>query len=187
MLSGILFRRSPLWYMLEALPLPGTLEPLPGGDEEEATLPDANYGRAEQTWGKRPLVIYFSLCLSATCFLLGLVWQSRQPTKGGNDSGIGTAYDEDPEATEKLLDVNITTRLEQIHARLTRAFNNTFEYKRLLSCQGREAQALLDTLQLILRLNRPEGRVWRNLVIATKRLSSKTNLCPAFFILGEVQ
>lgn len=82
---------------------------------------------------------------------------------------------------------SIIARLEEFRTRLTPVFLDETRYKRLLSCRGREAQALLDLFQLILRTNPSDARFRRNLIMATKRLSSKTDLFPSLFNLANVQ
>lgn len=78
------------------------------------------------------------------------------------------------------------SKLKEISDRLGTAFNNTHEYKRLLSCQGQEAQDLLNTFQSILRTRIADEHNWRNVIVAAKRLSAKTDLYPRQFFLENV-
>lgn len=87
---------------------------------------------------------------------------------------------------KELSRVDLITRLEEISTRLTTAFNDTHEYKRLLSCRGLEAQALLDTFQSIIGLASFEDHLRRDLITATKRLSSNADLYPSSFALTDV-
>lgn len=81
----------------------------------------------------------------------------------------------------------LIARLREVSTKLGTAFSETQEYRKLLACQGREAQALLDTFQSILRADLESGHRRRNLIYATKRLSVKSGLYPSPFILDDVE
>lgn len=82
---------------------------------------------------------------------------------------------------------DVLARLEAVGERLKITFGRHEEYQRLLSCKGSEAQSLLDTFQLILRNKSTDRRCQRNLILATKRLSSQADLYPSSFLLSDVQ
>ncbi|KAG6900573.1 hypothetical protein C0995_003478 [Termitomyces sp. Mi166 len=71
-------------------------------------------------------------------------------------------------------------------SRLGTAFTRQEQYKRLLACRGSDAERLLDTFQWAwpgLNLN-PNFR--KNLIVATQRLSSASQLYPACYKLENV-
>lgn len=77
-------------------------------------------------------------------------------------------------------------QLEPIISRIAQALKDKEERERLLSSQGSDAQALLDTFQLI--LNSRSTQVSRlDLIIVTRNLISKTGLYPKKFCLEGVQ
>ncbi|KAG6917750.1 hypothetical protein DXG01_001288 [Tephrocybe rancida] len=82
---------------------------------------------------------------------------------------------------------NILPGLTRISERLATAFKIKREYKKLLCSRGPDAQDLLDTFQMILSFGQPEERLRRDLVVATRRLSSKTDLYPRRFVLEGVE
>ncbi|KAG5634132.1 hypothetical protein H0H81_003266 [Sphagnurus paluster] len=77
-------------------------------------------------------------------------------------------------------------QLEPIISRIAQALKDKEERERLLSSQGSDAQALLDTFQLI--LNSRSTQISRlDLIIVTRNLISKTGLYPKKFCLEGVQ
>lgn len=66
-------------------------------------------------------------------------------------------------------------------------FKDVDDYRKLLSYRDAEAQSLLDTFQMVLDTCQPEGQTRRDLIVATQRLSTKTDLYPRSFDLTDVQ
>ncbi|KAG6917336.1 hypothetical protein DXG01_002907 [Tephrocybe rancida] len=81
---------------------------------------------------------------------------------------------------------NRTKIVEGLCARLALVFQDTLKRKLLLSCQGTEAQALLDTFQAILDTGQSDANVRLNLIIAIRKLSTKTDLYPTPFYLKKL-
>ncbi|KAG6840418.1 hypothetical protein C0991_006812 [Blastosporella zonata] len=79
-----------------------------------------------------------------------------------------------------------TNTVRGLCARLALVFQDAYKCKLLLSCHGFEAQALLDTFQLILDTGHSEGDLRRNLIIAIRKLSTKTDLYPTPFYLKKL-
>ncbi|KAG5650515.1 hypothetical protein H0H81_011961 [Sphagnurus paluster] len=92
------------------------------------------------------------------------------------------------DASEVGREVNpaVIARLQELSSTLGPALLDKDNYRKLLACRGPEAQALLDTFQSILRADIEKGASRRNLIYATKRLSTNSQLYPSAFMLGDV-
>ncbi|KAG6860189.1 hypothetical protein C0995_014617 [Termitomyces sp. Mi166 len=106
--------------------------------------------------------------------------RSARPSTPDEEITAGTS-------SEAPINADVATALDAIGERLATTFQIKREYRKLLSCRGSDAQALLDTFQLILSVGQPEERLRRDLIVATRRLSAKTDLYPQKYILEGVE
>ncbi|KAG6820493.1 hypothetical protein H0H93_016300 [Arthromyces matolae] len=82
--------------------------------------------------------------------------------------------------------------IREIKARLTLAFQDPLQCRALLFCQGPEAQAVLDTFQLILDTGNSNAgnfdpNLRRNLIIGIRKISTRTDLYPTPFYLKRLE
>ncbi|KAG6916387.1 hypothetical protein DXG01_007060 [Tephrocybe rancida] len=89
-----------------------------------------------------------------------------------------------PEAREKQTRLRIAKKREHVERFLSATCTSVQHYKNLLSCDGDDAQILLDTFQLLLDTGAFEDRT--QLVAAIKRLSGPAKRFPRRFFLGPV-
>ncbi|KAG5650669.1 hypothetical protein H0H81_011446, partial [Sphagnurus paluster] len=149
--------------------------------------------------------------------LLGSVWTlfgrgNDKPSLPGKDVADlvdvgenGGSFEADASELSKEVDPAIMARLQELSSTLGPALLDKEIYRKLLACRGPEAQALLDTFQSvggssflvsshtnygylkILRADIEKGAGRRNLIYATKRLSTNSQLYPSAFILGDIE
>ncbi|KAF8058981.1 kinase-like domain-containing protein, partial [Lyophyllum atratum] len=70
-----------------------------------------------------------------------------------------------------------------ILSKLGAVLDKTEQYKQLLSCDGPDAQTILDVFQMLLDTRDLQGRLRRQLITAMRRLSATTKLYPQSFDL----
>ncbi|KAG5652037.1 hypothetical protein H0H81_006528 [Sphagnurus paluster] len=84
-------------------------------------------------------------------------------------------------------DFNRSRDLLELEAKFMEVVEDEILYKRILACEGEDAQNVLDTLQSILQYDALELRVWKKLTVAMKRLSKQAELYPRVFNLDGVK